>query len=52
MLVNINNCKNAVGFSKRKQNYHVQFEMMGHEVDVWLPYELIEPMGESREAGE
>ena len=41
-----------IGFSKRKQNYHVQFEMMGHEVDVWLPYELIEPAAETRKTDE
>lgn len=34
------------GLSKRNQNYRVEFEMMGRKVDVWLPYELVEPAGE------
>lgn len=34
------------GFSKRKRNYRVQFEMMGSSIDTWLPYELVEPAGE------
>lgn len=45
-LLDLQGC--IIGFSRRKKNYHVQFEMMGHTVDVWLPYELMEPAGEWR----
>jgi len=49
-LLDLQGC--IIGFSRRKKNYHVQFEMMGHTVDAWLPYELVEPAGEWREKDE
>lgn len=35
----------VTGFSSRNKNYRVEFEMMGHKVSTWLPFELIEPAG-------
>ncbi|MDO4541158.1 MAG: hypothetical protein Q4B48_08750 [Syntrophomonadaceae bacterium] len=42
-LLRLRGC--VIGISRRKKNYHVQFEMMGQSVAVWLPYELVEPAG-------
>lgn len=43
-LLDLQGC--ITGFSKKSKNYQVEFEMMGRAVNVWLPYELIEPAGE------
>jgi len=43
-LLDLQGC--ITGFSKKSKNYQVEFEMMGRMVNVWLPYELIEPAGE------
>ncbi len=40
----------VVGFSRRGKNYRIEFEMMGHRINTWLPFEFIEPAGEMREA--
>lgn len=45
-LLDLEGC--IIGFSKRNKNYRIEFEMMGHKVNTWLPYELIEPAGEWR----
>ena len=36
----------VVGFSRRRKNYRIEFEMMGHRINTWLPFELIEPVEE------
>jgi len=33
----------VTGFSRRNKNCRVQFEIMGRTLDMWLPYELLEP---------
>lgn len=45
-LLDLQGC--VTGLSKRNKNYRVQFEMMGRSIDVWLPFELMEPAGEWR----
>lgn len=45
-LLDLEGC--IVAFSKKNKNYRVEFEMMGHKVNTWLPFEYIEPTGEWR----
>lgn len=37
-----------IGFSRKNKKYKVEFEMMGHRVNTWLPFEYMEPAGEWR----
>ncbi len=49
-LLDLEGC--ITGFSRKNKNYRVEFEMMGHKVNTWLPFEFIEPTMDWREKQE